>query len=109
MAQWPIHATWNGPIVLVGFGSIGRGTLPLILRHIACDPKQITVVEPLADHRDMAESYGVNFKQAALTRANHMSIMKPLLDGPQQGLIINLTVDVGSTDMMKMAREFDAI
>ena len=109
MAQWPIHATWNGPIVLVGFGSIGRGTLPLILRHIACDPKQITVVEPLADHRAMAEGYGVNFKQAALTRANHMSIMKPLLDGPQQGLIINLTVDVGSTDMMKMARELNAI
>ena len=109
MAQWPIHATWNGPIVLVGFGSIGRGTLPLVLRHIACDPKQITIVEPLADHKAMAKSYGVNFKQAALTRANHMAIMKPLLDGPQQGLIINLTVDVGSADMMKMARELNAL
>ena len=46
MTNWPVHAAWNGPIVMIGFGSIGRGTLPLILRHITCDPKQITVIDP---------------------------------------------------------------
>ena len=29
-----IHARINGPLVIVGFGSIGKGTLPLILRHL---------------------------------------------------------------------------
>ena len=46
MTNWPVHAAWNGPIVMIGFGSIGRGTLPLILRHIKCDPKLITVIDP---------------------------------------------------------------
>ena len=26
----PVHAAWNGPIVMIGFGSIGQGVLPLI-------------------------------------------------------------------------------
>jgi hypothetical protein len=28
------HARLDGPLVMVGFGSIGKGTLPLILRHV---------------------------------------------------------------------------
>ncbi len=35
MPNWPVHATIDGPIVMIGFGSIGRGVLPLIERHIA--------------------------------------------------------------------------
>ena len=31
----PIHAKISGPIVMIGFGSIGKGTLPLIERHFA--------------------------------------------------------------------------
>ena len=34
---WPLHAHFDGPIVMIGFGSIGRGTLPLIERHIGFD------------------------------------------------------------------------
>ena len=34
---WPLHARFDGPIVMIGFGSIGRGTLPLIERHIGFD------------------------------------------------------------------------
>ena len=33
----PLHARFDGPIVMIGFGSIGRGTLPLIERHIGFD------------------------------------------------------------------------
>ena len=35
MADWPVHGTIDGPIVMIGFGSIGRGTLPLIERHFS--------------------------------------------------------------------------
>ena len=30
MTDWPVYATVTGPIVMVGFGSIGKGTLPMI-------------------------------------------------------------------------------
>ena len=47
MKQWPVHASWSGPIVMIGFGSIGRGTLPLLLRHIKGDRSQYTIIDPL--------------------------------------------------------------
>ena len=33
-----------GRIIIVGFGAIGQGVLPLILRHIGCPPERITIV-----------------------------------------------------------------
>ena len=38
-----IYAKISGPIVMVGFGSIGKGTLPLIERHLDYDKTRITV------------------------------------------------------------------
>ena len=37
MSTFPIHAKISGPIVMIGFGSIGKGTLPLIERHFQYD------------------------------------------------------------------------
>ena len=42
----PVHGRIDGPIVMIGFGSIGRGTLPLIERHFAFDRSKLTVIDP---------------------------------------------------------------
>ena len=34
----------NAVSTMVGFGSIGQGVLPLILRHIGIKPSQITII-----------------------------------------------------------------
>lgn len=109
MTNWPIHASWKGPIVIIGFGSIGHGTLPLILRHIACDPKQITVVDPSAEWKHLADKQNVNFEQIALTGENYRSVLQPLLQSSEQPMIVNLSVDVDSLDMMRMARSSNAL
>lgn len=106
MSTWPLHATWNGPIVMVGFGSIGRGTLPLILRHIKCDPKRITVIDPDQSQSLLAERQGVSFINAAITKTNYRQLLKPLLTaGPGPAFIVNLSVDVDSLAIMRLARE----
>ena len=103
-------ANWTGPIVMVGFGSIGRGTLPLILRHIKCDRKQITIVDPSEENKYIARKYGITFVKKALTRANYKSVLTPLLTkGPGPAFMVNLTVDVGSLDMMALARKAKAL
>ena len=106
MTNWPVHAAWNGPIVMIGFGSIGRGTLPLILRHIKCDPKLITVIDPDASRSQLVEKQSASFIKAALTRKNFRQVLKPLLtSGPGPAFIVNLSVDVDSLDIMRLARE----
>ena len=45
-----LHARFEGPIVMIGFGSIGKGTLPLIERHIVFDRSKLVVIAP--DDRD---------------------------------------------------------
>ena len=37
MADWPNHGRIDGPLVMIGFGSIGKGVLPLIERHFDFD------------------------------------------------------------------------
>ena len=48
-------------IVLVGFGSIGQGVLPLVLRHIGIAPERLTIVT--AEDKGSAEAakYGGYF------------------------------------------------
>ena len=45
-------------IVMIGFGSIGRGTLPLIQRHFEHDPKRFVVIDPDNENQALAEKHG---------------------------------------------------
>ena len=45
--KWPVYGEISGPVVMIGFGSIGRGTLPLIERHFKFDKSRMTVIDPL--------------------------------------------------------------
>jgi homospermidine synthase len=91
---------------MIGYGSIGRGTLPLILRHIKCDPKLITVIDPDASRSQLVERQGASFIREAITPKNYRRVLKPLLmAGPGPAFIVNLSVDVDSVAIMRLARE----
>ena len=54
-----IHAEIAGRLVMVGFGSIGQGVLPLILRHLAVDRDRITIFTAEERGRDVAQACGI--------------------------------------------------
>src|SRR6185503_20571809 len=96
--------------VMIGFGSIGRGTLPLILRHFEFDRGRVVVVDP--DDRDCAlcAEAGVRFVHEAVTRENYRDLLTPLLTaGGGQGFCVNLSVDTSSLDIMRLCREIGAL
>ncbi len=110
MTTWPQHATWNGPIVMIGFGSIGRGTLPLLLRHISFDRSRLTIIDPSDLNRHLAAKEGLNYVQKAVTRQNYKALLTPLLTaGPDPAFIVNLSVDVSSIDVQKLAQVHGAL
>jgi homospermidine synthase len=95
---------------MIGFGSIGRGTLPLLLRHLKADRSQYTVIDPSGDWRHILDKEGITFVQQALTPKNYVKLLTPLLThGGSRALIVNLSVDVSSLDIMKLARETGAL
>jgi homospermidine synthase len=106
--SWPIHARFDGPIVMVGFGSIGRGTLPLIERHIGFDRAKFVVIAPDDSDRDLLDERNLRFINTAITKQNYRDVLTPLLTaGPGRGMMVNLSVDTSSVDMMALAKSLD--
>jgi homospermidine synthase len=107
MSEHEVHVKFAGRIVFVGFGSIGQGVLPLILRHIGTSAGRITIVTAEARGRAEAQSFGVTFVESPLTRENYRSILEPLLEPGD--FLLNLSVDVSSTALLQLAREHGAL
>ena len=73
-----IHVEFPGRIVFVGFGSIGQGVLPLILRHIGIPPERITIVTAEdKGERGGRASTASNSSRNALTRENYRRGARP--------------------------------
>jgi homospermidine synthase len=102
-----VHVKFAGKIVFVGFGSIGQGVLPLILRHIGTSPGRITIVTAEDAGRTQAVESGVKFIKTALTRDNYRQVLAPLLDAGD--FLLNLSVDVSSVALIQLARERGAL
>jgi homospermidine synthase len=106
----PVHAAITGPIVMVGFGSIGRGTLPLIERHFDFDRSRMVVIDPRDDDRELLDQRGIRFIQQAITIDNYRDVLAPLLTaGEGQGFCVNLSVDTGSLDLIRLCRELGVL
>jgi len=102
-------ARFDGPIIMIGFGSIGKGTLPLIERHLAFDREKFVVIAPDDADRRLLDERQIRFLHLAITRENHRDILKPLLTcGPGRGMIVNLSVDTSSVDLMEFCKDVDA-
>jgi homospermidine synthase len=111
MSVWPVYGRVSGPIVMVGFGSIGKGTLPMIERHLDYDKSRITVLDPKDEGRKaLCEKHGVRFIQKGLTPDNYRELLTPLLtEGGGQGFCVNLSVDTSSVDIMELCNELGAL
>ena len=103
MTSYPVHVAFPGRLIFVGFGSIGQGVLPLILRHVGIQADQITVVAADDAGAGVAAEYGVKFVQHTLTRENFKNVLDPLVG--RGDFLLNLSVDVSSIALIKFCWE----
>ncbi len=110
MTDWPVYGKIDGPIVMIGFGSIGKGTLPLIERHFTFDRERFVVIDPEDKDRIILDDRGIRFIHQGVTRDNYRELLKPLLTaGGGQGFCVNLSVDTSSLDIMELCRELGVL
>ncbi|PLP57024.1 homospermidine synthase [Mesorhizobium loti] len=108
--KWPVYGEITGPIVMIGFGSIGRGSLPLLERHFKFDKSRMVIIDPSEKNRKLADERGITFIKSAITKDNYKEALTPLLtNGGGQGFCVNLSVDTGSVDIMRLTRKLGAL
>ena len=101
------HATFNGNMVIIGFGSIGQGLLPLLFRHIALSPEQVSIVTADERGREEADQFNVRFRRLALTPENFRKELAPQLSSGD--FLVNLSVDVSSVELVRLCHEQGAL
>lgn len=101
------HIAFSGRLVIVGFGSIGQGVLPLLLRHIDMQPNQITIITAEPRGNEVAAEYGVRFVETALTRENYRAVLDDRLGSSD--FLLNVSVDVSSVALIEFCREKGAL
>lgn len=102
-----IHTRFSGRLVMLGFGSIGQGVLPLILRHIDIPRENITIVTAEERGREVAAEYGIKFVLEPATRDNYRDLLTPLLG--RGDFLLNLSVDVSSVALMALCQELGVL
>jgi len=96
---------FGGRILMLGCGSVGQCTLPLVRRHIDMPANRITVMD-FEDVRPKIEDplkEGVVFKQERLTQDNYTSMLSQLVGAGD--IIIDLSWNVETLDVLAWCGE----
>ena len=101
------YLAFRGRMLIVGFGSIGQGVLPLLFRHIDIKPEQIEIVTAEEKGLEEAKTYGVAFTIDPLNKTNYRDIVTVRLK--KGDFLLNLSVDVASVALIDLCREIGAL
>ena len=102
-----VYIDFPGRLVIVGFGSIGQGVLPLILRHIGIRADRISIVTADEQGIEEARTLGVRFIVEPLVRENFRRVLDALMG--RGDFLLNLSVDVSSLALVKYCWERGAM
>jgi homospermidine synthase len=97
--------SFPGRIVVLGFGSIGSGLMPLLFEHF--DAPRVAVVTSDDRNVEIAREYGVEHRIEAITEANYVEILQANL--APGDFLVNLTVDVDSLDLLTWCAGSDVL
>jgi homospermidine synthase len=101
------HVAFSGRLVMLGFGSIGQGVLPLILRHIDMPRERIAIITGDDRGMEVAREYGVPMAITPLTQENYRALLLPRLG--RGDFLVNLSVEVSSIALIELCRELGAL
>jgi homospermidine synthase len=96
------YLIFKNRILMLGFGSIGQGVLPLLLRHLDIKPSQITIITAEDAGHEEAKEYGVELIVERVTPQNYKSVLGVRLS--KGDFLVNLAVDASAVDLIELAQ-----
>lgn len=103
------HVKFPGRILIIGCGSVAQCAIPLVVRHIDVDPKNITIMDFVDNRHRVKDSLdkGVKYVNDRITRENYAVILKEYV-GPGD-LIIDLAWNIECMAMIRWCRDNEVI
>ena len=98
---------FSGKVLILGFGSIGQATLPLLLEQIVESPECVRVIAADDSCQDLATSHGVAFVKAHIDAGNYRELLTKHLS--QGDFLLNLTVDICSLSLVELCHEIGCL
>jgi homospermidine synthase len=96
-----------GRLIMIGCGSIGQAVLPLLRKHVVLPADGLTVLSADERGRSLAGAEGARFVHCHLKPGNyHRQLAKFVGAGD---LVLNLSVDVSSLDLVEWCSERGAL
>jgi homospermidine synthase len=99
------RTAFGGRVLMLGCGSVGQCTLPLLRRHLDMPAERITIIDFEDIRGKIRESLqeGVVFKQMRLTQENYASALSGLVAAGD--VIVDLSWNVETFDMLQWCGE----
>lgn len=94
-------------IILLGFGSVGRALLPVLLAKMALKPSQITIIASDSSGEQIAEEFGVAFQLHVITAKNYMDIIGKQLHAGD--FLVNLSTNISSSSLIELCDKQSAL
>lgn len=101
------HVRFSGRLLILGFGSIGQGVLPLLLRHIDMPKENISILTADTRGNKVAAELGVPEEILPLTPANYREVLGARLKAGD--FLLNLSVEVSSVALVQLCRELGVL
>jgi homospermidine synthase len=96
------YVKYNKKILILGYGSVGQCILPLIIKHIADSPKQITVLERgenQAKFKERNEGNGVKYVKKAIVKDNLEETLSKYTE--EGGFVVDVSLNIDALSIIE--------
>lgn len=100
---------FDNNVFILGFGAVARCTLPLLFKHLAIDPKRVTIMD-FIDNSHLVNEYrdqGLTYVIEKVTQENYKQLLSRYLTSGD--LLIDLSWNVDTTELLQWCHDNDVL
>jgi len=100
---------FDGKILIIGYGSVSKCTLPILLQHLDVDRKKITIVDFENKAKELAPfvKTGISYRREKITLKNLGKVLSKYAG--ENGLVIDLGWNIGADDILSWCHKHNVL